>query len=193
MTRLHSNKALLPAGRRTLAVAAALASAGLLLAACSSGSEPAATASATPSAVESTSAVAEPEVIVDTTSPAALACAAYFTLDLLNSTYAGGAVEDGDLTEKEVKADFKASLKEMVAQGKVAVADGTLDVKFLNNAERMKKSIAALSKSDSLSDLPKKKAAKFATQSTRVQKACVRAGFDLPVDNTTARTAAGLG
>lgn len=185
----HTRRAALP--RRTLAIGAALAVAGTVLVGCSSDSEPAETATASPTVAASTSA-ATSEPAVDTTGPAALACAAYFALDLLNSSYAGGAVADGDLTEDEVKADFRASIKEMVAQGKVAVADGSIDQKFLANAERMKKAIASLAKREALSDLTKKQKAKFAVQSLRVQKACARAGFDLPADNVTARTAAGL-
>lgn len=189
MTRTRS--ALL--ARRTLVAVAATSAAALLLTACSSGSSTeTATTAAPTTAATSAAALPSESVVEEPTGPAALACAAYFELDLLNSNYAGGAVTDGDLTEDEVKADFKASLKQLVAQAQAAVADGSADQKLLNNAERMKKEISSLNKKESLSDLTKKQKAKFAKQSLRVQKACMRAGFDLPADNVTARTAAGL-
>ena len=176
--------------RRTIALVAASAAAALALSSCSSGSEPAPTASATATtAVGTASASATAEVPVGA---AALACAAYFKLDLLISQYAGGAVAQGDLTEEEVKADFKAALKELNAQAQVAVADGSADQKLVINAKKMKKLVNSLGKKETLSDLSKAQKVKFAKQSLRVQKACMRAGLDLPADNVTARTAAGL-
>lgn len=185
-------------GARTgIRLAALGAAAVMLLASCSSSDEPAASASASASlpavassaaAIPSTSASA----VAAPTGPAALACTAYFDLDLLNSQYAGGAVANGNLTEAQVRADFQRLLKEMVAQAKLATADGTLGQKALVNAKRMKKEIKTLKQAQSLSDLSKAQQAKFAKQSLRVQKACDAAGFPLPADNVTARTAAGL-
>jgi len=96
------------------------------------------------------------------------------------------------MTEDQVKADFQRLLKEMVAQAKLAVADGTADQKMLTNATRMKNEIKSLKKKQALADLPSAQQAKFAKQSLRVQKACDRAGFPLPTENVTARTSAGL-
>jgi hypothetical protein len=183
-------------GARTgIRIAALGAVAALLLAACSSSDQPAASSSASPSL----SAIASSAAPVPSTSTsaapagaAALACTAYFDLDLLNSQYAGGAVANGNLTEAQVRADFQRLLKEMVAQGKVAVSDATIDQKMLVNAKRMKKIINGLKNAQALSDLTKAQQAKFAKQSLRVQKACETAGFPLPADNVTARTAAGL-
>jgi hypothetical protein len=56
----------------------------------------------------------------------------------------------------------------------------------------MKKMVKTLAKDAALSDLTKKQQALFAKQSVRVQKACERAGYPLPADNVTARSAAGL-
>ncbi|MBK9740287.1 MAG: hypothetical protein IPO93_12405 [Actinobacteria bacterium] len=177
-------------------IAALGAAAALLLASCSSSDEPAASASASLSlpAVASSSAAAVPSTsaVAVPTGAAAVACNAYFELDVLNSQYAGGAVANGNITEAQVRADFQRLLKEMVAQGKVAVADGTLDQKMVTNAKRMKKMIKSLKDAEALSDLSKAQQAKFAKQSLRVQKACDAAGFPLPADNVTARTAAGL-
>jgi hypothetical protein len=121
-----------------------------------------------------------------------VACAAYFDLDLLNSSYAGGAVADGDITEAQVREQFKAQLKELVAEAKLAVEDGSADRKLVVNAKRMKKIANSLPKDAALSDLSKAKQTRFAKSSLRVQKACDRAGLPLPADNVTARTAAGL-
>ena len=179
--------------RHVLAIAAVAASSALLLASCSSGSEPAASPSAS---LAPSSASAEPSASatadITPTGAAALACAAYFDLDLLNSQYAGGAVADGDMTEEQVRADFKTQLKELVAQAKLAADDGSGDAKLVANSLRMKKLVKSLDKQQSLSDLSQKQQKTFAKSSLRVQKACDRAGFPLPGDNVTARTAAGL-
>jgi hypothetical protein len=185
-------------GARTAFRLAALAGvATLLLASCSStSSEPTTSGSASlslaPSGSTSSLTPSGAASSVSPTSAAGQACAAYFQLDVLNSQYAGGAVKNGNMTEEQVKADFQRLLKEMVAQAKLATADGTADDKLVKNATRMKKEINSLKKKQSLADLPKATQAKFATQSLRVQKACDRAGYPLPTENITARTSAGL-
>ena len=123
---------------------------------------------------------------------AAAACAAYFELDLLNSTYAGGAVQDGDMTEAQARAKFTRLLRIMVRQGEAAKAEGSLSPRFAANADRMRKAVKGLGRDQSLSDLTKKEQATFALQSSRTQKACERAGYPLPDDNIVARTAAGI-
>jgi len=60
------------------------------------------------------------------------------------------------------------------------------------NAKRMKKIVNSLEDGQALADLTKKQQTRFAKSSLRVQKACDRAGYPLPQDNLTARTAAGL-
>jgi hypothetical protein len=186
--------------RATKAIVATglMACAGLVLAACSSGDEvPAASSTLLPSAsasaaMPSDSASATAAASGTPTGAAALACAAYFDLDLLNSTYAGGAVKDGDMTEEQVRTDFETDLKDMSAQAKAAVADGSADKKMVKNAKRMKKMVKSLDKGAPLSSLSKKQQIKFAKSSLRVQKACDAAGFPLPADNISARKAAGL-
>jgi hypothetical protein len=165
----------------------------MVMTSCSSDPEPAAT-SASASAVSS-SAAASPSASAEAIAPtgaAAAACAAYFELDLLNSDYSGGAVADGDITEEQVREQFRAQLKELVAEAKLAVEDGSADRRLLINAKRMKKIEKSLAKDAALSDLSNKKQTRFAKSSLRVQKACDRAGLPLPADNVTARTAAGL-
>ncbi len=175
-------------GSRAIIKAAVVVAAGtLLLGACSSdeptdaGTAPSSGAGATPGSSDAVPA-----------SAAAAACTAYFELDLLNSTYAGGAVQDGDMTEAQAKADFTRLLRAMVRQGEAAVEEGTLSERFAANATRMRKAVKGLGRDQSLSDLTKKAQARFALQSSRTQKACERAGFALPDDNIVARTAAGI-
>jgi hypothetical protein len=179
--------------RHGLAIAAAALAGSFVLTSCSSGDEATESATPVPSLFSESATPSESGLAATVpTGAAATACAAYFDLDLLNSSYAGGAVADGDMTEEQVKADFQADLKEMVAQAKLAVEDGTADRKMLINAKRMKKIVNSLGKDESLSDLSKAKQTRFAKSSLRVQKACARAGLDLPADNVTARTAAGI-
>lgn len=174
-------------------LAACAAAAAMLLASCSSSPEATPSTSATP--ITSSAAPAPSAAASDAAVPldaVGLACAAYFELDLLNSSYSGGAVDNGNMTEQQVRDDFTKLLKEMVAQAKASAAAGTVDPKLLINAKRMKKMVKSLAKDAALADLSKKQQAKFAKQSTRVQKACDRAGYPLPADNITARTSAGL-
>ena len=181
--------------RHGLTLAAFATASALLLASCSSGDEPAPASSvALPSASASASAPASASASASTvpTGAAAAACTAYFDLDLLNSSYAGGAVADGDMTEEQVKDQFRTQLKDLVAQAKAAVEDGSADAKMVANAKRMKKLVKSLAKAEALSDLSKAQQTRFAKSSLRVQKACERAGFPLPDDNVTARTAAGI-
>ena len=161
----------------------------LILAGCGSDEE---AAQASPSASGSAVASSPGTDPALTGTAVAAACAAYFELDLLNSSYAGGAVADGDMTEEQVKDDFTRLLRQIVKNAKVAVAEGDADAKLLANATRMRDAVKDLSKNQALADLSKKQQAAFAQQSLRVQRACDRAGFALPADNITARTAAGI-
>ena len=178
--------------RTGLTIGVALLAAPLVRSACSSDEEPApaSTSAAAPSASASPATSASASAVP--TGAAAVACEAYFSLDLLNSAYAGGAVADGDLTEEQVREDFEATLKELVAQAKASVDDGSGDRKLVVNAKRMKRIVKSLDEGAALSDLPTAKQTRFAKSSLRVQKACDRAGFPLPEDNITARTAAGI-
>lgn len=176
-------------GRTARLVTGVAVVASLVLAGCGSGEEaPAASPSA---GVGSASATAGADPALAGTAVAA-ACAAYFELDLLNSSYAGGAVADGDMTEQQVKEDFARLLQQIVKNAKVAVAEGDANAKLLANATRMRAAVKSLDKDQALADLSKKQQAAFAKQSLRVQRACDRAGFALPADNITARTAAGI-
>lgn len=177
--------------RRGLAITAAAALGVTVLASCSSD-EPAATPSETVSelVIEDVLPAETEEPVV--TGAAAAACDIYFEIDLLNSAYAGGAVKDGDMTEKQVKNDMLALVDEFAVAAQAAVDDGSADAKMANNANRMAKILGGLKKKNDLKDLSKAKQKNFAKASLRVQNSCDRAGFPLPADNVTARTAAGL-
>jgi len=179
--------------RRALALTAVAALGVATLASCSSD-EPAAEPSATVSELVIEDMVPSETTASETaaTGAAAAACEIYFEIDLLNSAYAGGAVKDGDMTEKQVKNEFLALIEELTVAAQSAVDDGSADEKLANNANRMAKILAGLKKKDDLKDLSRSKQKNFAAASLRVQKACDRAGFPLPADNVTARTAAGL-
>jgi hypothetical protein len=179
------------ATRRGMTIVAIASCSALLLASCSSDpeAEPATSSSA---ALPSASAQATDAATIEATGAAADACAAYFELDLLNSQYAGGAVADGDYTEEQIRAEFKALLKDMANQSQAALDDGSGDQKLVANSIRMRKIVRSLKKQEALSDLSSKQQERFAKSSLRVQKACDRAGFPLPEDNIIARTAAGL-
>lgn len=179
--------------RRGLALTAVAALGVLTLASCSSD-EPAAEPSATVSelVIEDTAPTDSAASETAATGAAAAACEIYFEIDLLNSAYAGGAVKDGDMTEKQVKNEFTGLVEEFAVAAQAAVDDGSADEKLANNANRMAKIIGGLKKKDDLKDLSKSKQKNFAAASLRAQNACDRAGFPLPADNVTARTAAGL-
>lgn len=181
--------------RMGVRIAALGAVAALLLSACTSEPASQISSSASQSAgapVDVSGSASSSGGATEPTNSESEACTAYFELDLLNSTYAGGAVADGDMTETQVRNDFQRLLKIMVRQGKLAVEGGAADQKLVTNAVRMRKAVNALAKGAALSEMANKNQVKFAKQSSRVEKACARAGFALPADNVTARTAAGI-
>lgn len=179
---------------RTIGAASLLVTAALTFSACTS--EPASDLSTPPVTAGSTSALGDqsssPPGSGDPQTPAGRACGAYFELDLLNSTYVGGAVKQGDMTESQVRTDFARLLRTLVRQGRHAVDSGDLTRRFLNNAERMRRAVNSVSKSQPLSAVPKKQKARFVAASSRVQRMCARAGYPLPEDNNVAREAVGL-
>jgi hypothetical protein len=188
--------------RTGVALASVAAIAVFSLAACSSGGSEAGSDGATPTLSASDSAIpsdstqpSDPgldtgaEVPVDA---AGAACEAYFTVDLLNSQYAGGAVKQGEITEADARSEMQADLFEMNKQAKAAAADGSGSAKLAKNALKMKQLIKALKAGAPLSALSKKNQQSFATYSLRVQRACDALGYPLPDENVTARSTAGI-
>ena len=182
-----------PSIRRGTALAAAATVSIAVLTSCSSD-EPAAEPSATTSEIVIEDTLPA-ETEVEETVPAgeaASACDVYFEIDLLNSSYAGGVVKQGDMTEKQVKGEMNALVEELSSLAAAAVDDGSADAKMVANAKRLANILGKLKKKEALKDLTKPEQKRFATASLRVQKSCDRAGFPLPAENITARTAAGL-
>jgi hypothetical protein len=188
--------------RTGVALASVAAVAVFSLAACSSGSSDAGSDGATPTLSASDSAIpsdstqpSDPGLDTDTGAPvdaAGAACEAYFTVDLLNSQYAGGAVKQGEITEADARSEMAADLFEMNKQAKAAAADGSGSAKLAKNALKMKKLVKALKAGAPLSALSKKDQQNFATYSLRVQRACDALGYPLPDENVTARSTAGI-
>jgi hypothetical protein len=55
------------------------------------------------------------------------------------------------------------------------------------NAERIAKNLSRLPAKATFNDLSKKQRARIVASSARIEKACVRNGFDVPADNLAAR------
>lgn len=165
----------------TLAVFAAASA--LVLSACSSGEEQVAV-EPTPSVTETI----EDIVVEEPLDAAGLACAAFYELDALTVRYAGGMVAAGEMTEAQVKKEYRRLATEVVDQGQIAVEEGTLDTKAVANAKRLQKTAKGWKKKDTLAKTPKKKQRLMQTQMNRIEKSCTRAGFPLPEVNIDLRT-----
>jgi len=167
-------------GMTLIAMAAASA---LVLTACSSGEDEAAV-DATPTVSET----AEEILIEEPLDAAGLACAAFYDLDALTLRYAEGMVAAGEMTEAQVKREFRRLTTEMVDQGEIAVAEGELNAKVVANSKRLQKRANGWKKKDTLGSLPRKDQRLVQAQMNRIEKNCVRAGFPLPEDNLVLRT-----
>jgi hypothetical protein len=169
--------------RRAMTIIAMAAASAMVLSACSSGDDES-TSEATPTVSETVE-----EIIVDEPLDAAgLACAAYYDLDALTLRYAEGMVAAGEMTEAQVKREFRRLTTEMVDQGEIAVAEGEVDTKVVANAKRLQKRANAWKKKDTLGSLSRKEQRLVQTQMNRIEKNCVRAGFPLPEANIILRT-----
>jgi hypothetical protein len=169
--------------RSGLAFAAVVAASALVLSACSSG-EDEVPADATPTVAETVE-----EILVNEPLDAAgLSCAAFYELDALTLRYAEGMVAAGEMTETQAKREFRRLASEMLAQGEIAVAEGTLDTKVVANAKRLDKRATSWKKKDTLGKLNRKERRQVQQQMNRIEKNCVRAGFPLPDENLELRT-----
>lgn len=181
-----------PTRRRTTAIAGLALSGLLVLSACSSGEETAATP--TPS-LPPVSAMpsAEPSAAMPGVAELEPACLTYFELDLFNSDYAAGIVADGGMTEKQAKAEYLRLVKKLVADSNGVEGEGAEGAQRINaNAKRMRKAINGLGKKTNLSEIPAKKAKTLALQASRIQAACANNGYPLPDVNAQARADAGI-
>jgi hypothetical protein len=180
------------ARRRTTALVGLALGSLLVLSACSSGDDSAATPSASVAA-SSDMPSAEASAAAPGVAELEPACLTYFELDLFNSDYAAGIVADGGMTEKQAKAEYLRLVKKLVADSDGVEGEGAEGAQRINaNAKRMRTIIAGLAKKTDLGEIPTKKAAKLALQASRIQAACANNGYPLPDVNAQARSDAGV-
>ena len=154
-------------------------SASLLLAGCSSSAESEVTPTVTP-------APSEPTVVVAVL--AQDACDDYFALDLVRSRING---ETGELTKKQKKAllsEIQSDTDLMVVSIDSAVIGGELPAKALANAERIQNNVNAANPKKGTDGIKNKSLKRINASAERIERYCVAAGNDLPIDNINARS-----
>ena len=154
-------------------------SASLLLAGCSSSAESEVTPTVTPAPSETTVVVA---VLAQD------ACDDYFSLDLVRSRINGGT---GELTKKQKKAllsEIQSDTDLMVVSIDSAVIGGELPAKALANAERIQNNVNAANPKKGTDGIKKKSLKRINASAERIERYCVAAGNDLPIDNINARS-----
>ena len=153
-------------------------SASLLLAGCSSSAESEVTPTVTPAPSKTTVVVA---VLAQD------ACDDYFALDLVRSRING---DTGELTKKQKKAllrEIQSDTDLMVVSIDSAVIGGELPAKALANAERIQNNVNAANPKKGTDGIKKKSLKRINTSAERIERYCVAAGNDLPIDNINAR------
>ena len=154
-------------------------SASLLLAGCSSSAESEVTPTVTPAPSKTTVVVA---VLAQD------ACDDYFALDLVRSRING---DTGELTKKQKKAllrEIQSDTDLMVVSIDSAVIGGELPAKALANAERIQNNVNAANPKKGTDGIKKKSLKWINTSAERIERYCVAAGNDLPIDNINARS-----
>ena len=153
--------------------------ASLLLAGCSSSAESEVTPTVTPAPSKTTVVVA---VLAQD------ACDDYFALDLVRSRING---DTGELTKKQKKAllrEIQSDTDLMVVSIDSAVIGGELPAKALANAERIQNNVNAANPKKGTDGIKKKSLKRINTSAERIERYCVAAGNDLPIDNINARS-----
>ena len=154
-------------------------SASLVLAGCSSSAESEVTPTVTPAPSKTTVVVA---VLAQD------ACDDYFALDLVRSRING---DTGELTKKQKKAllrEIQSDTDLMVVSIDSAVIGGELPAKALANAERIQNNVNAANPKKGTDGIKKKSLKRINTSAERIERYCVAAGNDLPIDNINARS-----
>jgi hypothetical protein len=154
-------------------------SASLLLSGCSSSAESEVTPTVTPAPSETTVVVA---VLAQD------ACDDYFSLDLVRSRINGGT---GELTKKQKKSllsEIQSDTDLMVVSIDSAVIGGELPAKALANAERIQNNVNAANPKKGTDGIKKKSLKRINASAERIERYCVAAGNDLPIDNINARS-----
>ena len=154
-------------------------SASLVLAGCSSTAESEVTPTVTPSPTESVVVVA---VLAQD------ACDDYFALDLVRSQINGDTT---DLTKKQKRAllgELQSDIDLMVVSIDSAVIGGELPAKALSNAERIQNNINKANPKLGTDGITAKSLKRINLSAERIERYCVAAGNDLPIDNINARS-----
>lgn len=168
---------------RPSAVVAIVLAGALALSACGSSDEV-----ATETTAETVVTQTTEEIVVDEPLDAAgQACATFFELDVLMVRYSGGMVAAGEMTEAQVKREYRRLVGDLVAQGEIAVAEGEIDPKIVNNAKRLQKAAGNMKKKNTFANMPRKQRKAMETRMTRVERSCARAGYALPDENALLR------
>jgi hypothetical protein len=165
--------------RSIVRVALVGASASLVLAGCSSSAESEVTPTVTPSPSETTAVIA---VLAQD------ACDDYFALDLMRSRING---DTGNLTKKQKKAllsEIQSGTDLMVVSVDSAVIGGELPAKALSNAERIQNNVNRANPKKGTDGINKKSLKRINSSAERIERYCVTAGNDLPIDNINARS-----
>ena len=153
--------------------------ASLLLAGCSSSAESEVTPTVTPAPAKSTVVVA---VLAQD------ACDDYFALDLVRSRING---DTGELTKKQKRAllsEIQSDTDLLVVSIDSAVIGGELPAKALANAERIQNNVNTANPKKGTDGIKKKSLKRINTSAERIERYCVAAGNDLPIDNINARS-----
>ena len=154
-------------------------SASLLLAGCSSSAESEVTPTVTPAPSKTTVIVA---VLAED------ACDDYFALDLVRSRING---DTGELTKKQKKAllrEIQSDTDLMVVSIDSAVIGGELPARALANAERIQNNVNAANPKKGTDGIKNKSLKRINASAERIERYCVAAGNDLPIDNINARS-----
>ncbi len=153
--------------------------ASLVLAGCSSTAESEITPTVIPSPTESVVVVA---VLAQD------ACDDYFALDLIRSQINGDTTE---LTKKQKKAllgELQSDIDLMVVSIDSAVIGGELPAKALSNAERIQNNVNKADPKLGTDGINAKSLKRINLSAERIERYCVAAGNDLPIDNINARS-----
>ncbi len=154
-------------------------SASLVLTGCSSSAESEVTPTVTPSPTQSVEVVA---VLAQD------ACDDYFALDLVRSQING---DTSGLTKKQKKAllsELQSDTDLMVVSIDSAVIGGELPAKALSNAERIQNNVNKANQKKGTDGITAKSLKRMNLSAERIERYCVAAGNDLPIDNINARS-----
>ncbi len=170
--------------RTSVSAIAFLAAGALVLSACGSGDE--AAVEELPPDVVATETTEE-VVVAEPLDAAGLACASFFELDLLMAQYAGGMVAAGDMTEAQVKREYRRIIGDVVSQGEIAVAEGEIEPKIVNNAKRLQNAAGKMKKKNTFGNMTRPQRNAMNLRMTRIERSCARAGYPLPDENVLLR------